>query len=214
MEYEGLRRSLVDRLVREGHIRSGKIRDAFLSVERERFVPENFRPYSYDDRPLPIGDGQTISAPSMVAIMLEESDLGEDMQVLEIGTGSGYNACLIGRLVGNGNVTSIERIDVLCERAKRNLVSCKAAVKVVCGDGTLGYAPDSPYDRIIITAAAPCFPKPLVKQLKVGGKIIAPIGDSGIMQQLMIGTKNERGDLSVESMGYCVFVPLIGKYGF
>ena len=79
MEYEGLRRSLVDRLVWEGHIRSGKIRDAFLSVERERFVPENFRPYSYDDRPLPIGDGQTISAPSMVAIMLEESDLGEEI---------------------------------------------------------------------------------------------------------------------------------------
>jgi protein-L-isoaspartate(D-aspartate) O-methyltransferase len=201
-------------LVKKDYIRSENVREAFLSVAREKFVPVDIRHYSYEDRPLPIGDGQTISAPSMVAIMLEQSDLSQGQKVLEIGTGSGYNACLIGHMVGNENIITIERIGQLCERARNNLQACEAVIKVVCGDGTLGYPPYSPYDRIIITAAAPRFPEPLIDQLRAGGKIIAPIGSRGAVQQLKIGIKNEKGELSVQSGGYCVFVPLLGEHGF
>jgi len=214
MAYEELRKELVEQLCREGYIRSTSVRNAFLSVYRENFVPEQLKGFSYDDRPLPIGEGQTISAPSMIAIMLEESDLHKGMKVLEIGTGSGYNACLLGNIVGDNNVTTIERFSDLCEAARGRLDSCNIKIEVICGDGTLGYHPNSPYDRIIITAAAPDFPTPLIEQLKVSGKIIAPIGKSGMVQRLKIGTKKDGSKLSIDSKGHCVFVPLIGEYGF
>jgi len=201
-------------LVREGYIVSENVRRAFLSVRRENFVPKELMEYSYIDRPLPIGEDQTISAPSMIAIMLEESRLEEGMKVLEIGAGSGYNACLLANIVGDGNVTTIERIGSLFTRARENLSSCNFNVDVVCGDGTLGHSEGAPYDRIIITAAAPDFPAPLVDQIKDGGKIIAPIGRRGMVQVLKIGTKGKNGTLSIESRGQCVFVPLLGKYGF
>jgi len=211
---EDLRARLVDDLERRGYISSPSVKRAFLSVWRERFVPGEMKPYSYEDRPLPIGSHQTISAPSMIAIMLEASDLHEGLRVLEIGTGSGYNACLLAHIVGNGNVTSIERIAELCETARNNLSSCGRQVSVLCKDGTLGHKEGAPYDRIIVTAASPGFPAPLVEQLSTKGKIIAPIGTSPGMQELRVGTLQGDGGLSVTSHGHCVFVPLIGKYGF
>ncbi|MBN1785403.1 MAG: protein-L-isoaspartate(D-aspartate) O-methyltransferase [Candidatus Methanofastidiosa archaeon] len=214
MDLDEGRSKLVNYLERNGFIRSPDIREAFLSVRREHFIPSDIASLSYEDTPLPIGEGQTISAPSMIAIMLEVSDLGKGMKVLEVGAGSGYNACLLAHIVGSGNVTSIERIGPLLELARSNLRNCPRDVELVLGDGTLGYEANAPYDRIIITAASPDFPSPLIGQLKVNGKIIAPIGRDRMLQRLKVGTKAEDGNLLVKSHGSCVFVPLIGKFGF
>ncbi len=218
---ERLRRRLVEKLVREGIIRSEKVKRAMLKVPRELFVPEHLCELAYEDTPLPIGFGQTISAPHMVALMLEEAELDEGMKVLEVGTGSGYNAALIAEIVAPegskrpGHVYSIERIPELAERARLNLERAGYGdrVTVIVGDGSKGYEPAAPYDRIIVTAAAPDIPEPLVKQLKPGGILLIPVG-SRYSQELLKVVKRPDGSIVVKRVTPCIFVPLVGEFGW
>jgi protein-L-isoaspartate(D-aspartate) O-methyltransferase len=203
---------MVARLVRAGDIRSASVRDAFLRVPRETFVPADLQGAAYEDTPLPIGEGQTISAPSMIAIMLEEAGLREGERVLEIGTGSGYHAALLACLVGARNVVTIERIPGLADRGRENLVRAGfGEVTVVAGDGSLGYPARAPYDCIMATAGAPRLPSAWNGQLTAEGRILAPVGDSRYAQELLIARRRADGGLDVRRGTPCAFVPLIGE---
>ncbi|WP_456472317.1 protein-L-isoaspartate O-methyltransferase [Methanocaldococcus sp.] len=204
---------LINKLINEGYIRSERVKKALLKVPREEFVPEHLKDYAYIDSPLEIGYGQTISAPHMVALMSELLDIKPGMKVLEIGTGSGYHAAVTAELVGkDGLVVSVERIPELAKKAEERLKKLGYDdVIVVVGDGSLGYKPLAPYDRIYVTAAAPKIPKSLIEQLKDGGKLLVPVGR--YMQKLMLVEK--KGDeIIVKDCGYVSFVPLIGEEGF
>ncbi|RKX49665.1 MAG: protein-L-isoaspartate O-methyltransferase [Thermotogae bacterium] len=207
---------LVGKLEREGIIKSEKVKRAFLRVPRYKFVPERYKEYAHVDEPLPIPAGQTISAPHMVAIMLELAELEEGMNVLEVGTGSGWNAALIYELVRR-DVYTIERIPELAEFAKRNLerAGYKDKVHVLIGDGTRGFPAKAPYDRIIVTAGAPKVPKPLIEQLKVGGKILIPVGSYHLWQELLEVIKISKDNkVKIKNHGGVAFVPLIGEHGW
>jgi len=213
--FEARRRDLVDDLTRSGYIRSPLVREAFLRVPRELFVPGYVRPSAYSDTPLPIGHGQTISAPSMIAIMLEEMDFRPGQKVLEIGAGSGYNAALLYEIV-RSKVYSIERIPELVGLAQANLRQAGYGdkVEVVLGDGTKGCPSKGPYDRIIVTAGAPRIPKALVEQLVVGGILGIPVGENRAFQEFVTGVKRVEGGLDTRRHGGCAFVPLIGEDGW
>ncbi|WP_297516590.1 protein-L-isoaspartate(D-aspartate) O-methyltransferase [Thermococcus sp.] len=214
MNLDELWRRTVENLVREGIIRSEAVKRAFLKYPRYLFVEEKYRKYAHLDEPLPIPAGQTISAPHMVAIMLELAELKPGMNILEIGTGSGWNATLISELVKT-DVYTVERIPELVEFARRNLERAGAKnVHVIPGDGTLGFPPKAPYDRILVTAGAPDIPKPLVEQLKPGGKLIIPVGSYHLWQDLLEVIKLEDGSIKVKNHGGVAFVPLIGEYGW
>lgn len=204
----------VENLVREGIIKSEAVKRAFLKYPRYLFVEGKYRKYAHLDEPLPIPAGQTISAPHMVAIMLELADLKPGMNVLEVGTGSGWNAALISELVKT-DVYTIERIPELVEFARRNL-ECAGVknVHVIPGDGSMGFSPKAPYDRIIVTAGAPDIPRPLVEQLKPGGKLIIPVGSYHLWQDLIEVVKLRDGSVKVKNHGGVAFVPLIGEYGW
>ncbi len=207
---------MVNFLERTGYIISEEVRDAMLKVPRHLFVPENQRPHAYEDRPLYIGMGQTISAPHMVAIMCENLDLESAHLVLEIGAGSGYHAAIMAEIIGkDGCVISIERIKELADFAQENLEKAEYSnrVKIVVGDGTLGYKKDAPYDRILVTAGSPKVPPSLTEQLKVTGKLLIPIGDR-TLQHLIKVEKVSENELREDNLGPCVFVPLIGKEGW
>ncbi|RLF91932.1 protein-L-isoaspartate O-methyltransferase [Thermococci archaeon] len=213
MERRNERIRLIERLKRYGYIRSKEVEDAMLSVKREDFVPPSVRRYAYDDTPLEIGFGQTISAPHMVAMMCEELELKKGLKILEIGAGSGYHAAVISKIIGEeGKVYSIERIAELAEFARKNLE--KAGIKnveVIEGDGSLGLPEYAPYDRILVTCSAPDIPEPLIEQLKEGGIILIPVGRtfSVLIKGIKKGKRLERKEICG-----CAFVPLIGKYGF
>jgi len=191
---------------------SERVVEAMSRVPRELFVPEELRPMAYEDRPLPIGHGQTISAPHMVAMMCDLLDLREGMKVLEVGGGCGYHAAVMAELVGpSGHVYSVERIPELVEMARRNLERARYRnVSMILGDGTLGYSEQAPYDRISVAASAPDIPEPLKEQLRPGGRMVIPVGSYS--QDLLVVTKNH--EIRVERAMGVIFVPLIGKYGF
>ncbi len=214
--YEEQRRRLVEVLVEEGALFDEYARRAMLRVPREEFLPENLRHMAYIDEPFPIGHGQTISAPSMVAIMTSHLKARPGHKVLEIGTGSGYQAAVLAEIVGDeGHVYTVERIPELADMARRNLERTGYAkrVTVIVGDGSQGYREKAPYDRIIVTASSPDIPRPLIDQLKPGGILVIPVGDR-YMQRLYIVQKDKQGSLRIEKGVYCLFVPLIGKYGW
>jgi len=213
--FDDERRRLVEQLISLGYLRTPRIIEAFRKVPRHEFIPEPLRQHAYSDQPLPIGHGQTISAPSMIAIMMETLDLRPGQKVLEIGTGSGYNAALLAEVVGErGSVVSIERIPELAEFARSNLKRTGyQRVKVAVGDGTLGYPAGAPWDRILVTACAPEIPPPLVEQLAEGGKMGLPLGRNEMMQVWTVVEKTPAG-LRREKHGGCAFVPLIGEYGW
>ncbi len=192
---------------------SDRVVEAMGKVPRELFVPDGIRHMAYEDHPLPIGEGQTISAPHMVAIMCDVLDLGEGMAVLDVGTGSGYHAAVMADLVGpEGHVYSIERVPELVVFARRNLREAGIEnVTVVEGDGSVGLPDHAPYDRINVAATAPKVPEPLKEQLKVGGKLVVPVGTC--YQELVLVIRTEEG-FELEHHGGVVFVPLIGDYGF
>ncbi|AEK73833.1 protein-L-isoaspartate O-methyltransferase [Thermococcus sp. 4557] len=204
----------VERLFRERIIRSEVVRKSFLKYPRYLFVEKRYRDYAHVDEPLPIPAGQTISAPHMVAIMLELAKLEPGMKVLEIGTGSGWNAALIAELV-KGDVYTVERIPELVEFARRNLERAGVEnVHVFLGDGTKGFPPKAPYEGIIVTAGAPKIPEPLIEQLKPGGRLIIPVGGYHLWQDLYIVTKDENGWIRKKRWGGVAFVPLIGEHGW
>lgn len=213
---EERRRSLIQLLILRGDIKSERVAIAMSRVPRELFVPEDKRELAYEDTPLPIGYGQTISAPGVVARMTELLSPQEGDKVLEVGTGSGYQAAILAELVGpSGRVITIERIKEIAEAASERLrrLGYGDRVKVIVGDGSLGYPPEAPYDKIIVTAAAPSLPPPLVLQLKEGGRMVIPIGHRYV-QSLYIVEKSPSGDVRTIRDLDVIFVPLIGVHGW
>lgn len=212
---ESQRERLVSSLEAAGVIRTAPVRKAILSVPRELFVWEGYEGLAYSDSPLPLGStGQTISAPHMVAIMLEELELEAGQTVLEVGCGSGYNAACISTIVGGrGRVVGVELNEELVVFSRRNLSRAGITnVEVQHGDGSLGFPPlsgEETYDRIVVSAAARRLPEPLSKQLKKGGVLLIPLGE-GPVQVLTKVRKDRAGRLSFSSVCDCVFVPLVG----
>ena len=200
------------RQIKQYGVSDKKVLDAISKVDRKDFVLEEYKSSAYSDMPLPVGHGATISQPYTVAFMIEVLKLEEGNRVLEVGTASGWNAALISKIVGKeGKVITIEIVPELVEFAKKNLKKFKN-VEVVKGDGSKGYEKEGPYDAIIVTAASPKIPKPLIKQLKGGGRLVIPVGsESG---QELIKVVKEKGKIKKESLGFFIFVPLKGKYGF
>ena len=185
---------------------------AMSRVPREMFLPDLLQSRAYDDTPLPIGQGQTISAPHMVAIMCTILDLQPGMNVLEVGGGSGYHAAVMAELVRpGGHVYAVERIAELAEAARSNLARAGVEnVTVIHSDGSLGLPEHSPYDRISVAATAPSIPEPLKQQLKSGGRMVLPVGRDS--QELYLVTR--KNGFSVERKMGVIFVPLIGQEGF
>lgn len=182
---------------------------AFQAVQREAFVPKSLRDHAYDDMPLPIPGGQTISQPTTVLLMTQFLEVKVGQKILEIGAGSGYQAAILAEIVGmKGKIITVEFDKTLVTFAKKNLQHYKQ-VSVIHGDGSLGYPKEAPYDRIIVTAACPSIPDQLLDQLKNKGILLAPVGDLGVQTMVRI-----RKDQEPESLGQFVFVPLQGRYGF
>ena len=212
---EELREALVDSLVRRGYVVSTAVEEAMRRVPREEFVLERLRNDAYVDTPLPIGVGQTISAPHMVAIMVEKLDLRPGQKVLEIGSGSGYHAAVVAEMVmPDGHVYTIERIGSLAQFAESNLkrTGYSDVVTVVMGDGSKGLMEQAPFDRIFVACSAPDVPTPLREQLADGGKMLVPVG--GRMYQDLMCVERKGGQFSKRNYGGCVFVPLIGEFGY
>ena len=209
MEFEAQRNRLIEELRFQGI--SQRVLAAMRRVPRHLFIPESEWKHAYADYPLPIGWGQTISAPHMVAIMCDLLDIRDGMKVLEIGAGSGYHAAVMAVLAGSGHVYAVEVIEGLAEFARRNLKKAGITnVTVITGDGSLGLPEYAPYDRINVACAAPDVPDTLTDQLNSGGKLIIPVGR--YFQELYLVTKTD--GLKKEAKGGVVFVPLVGKKGF
>lgn len=210
-QFEQKRKQLVEALRTEGF--SKPVLDAFLKVKRECFVPERFHAQAYENDVLPIGHNQTISQPSTVAHMLELLELAPGMNVLEVGSGSGYALALLSEMTGkNGSVFGIDLEPELVEQSKKNLKCNGSSVSVMSGDGSLGWKEKSPFDRILMSAATPLIPKPLFDQLTENGQVVAPVGDAGF-QKLTILKKIKGKPFKKEfEEGFFVFVPLRGKW--
>jgi protein-L-isoaspartate(D-aspartate) O-methyltransferase len=214
---------LVDNLVRERVLRSPNIIRAMKKVNRGLFLPERSVEYASIDAPLPLGKGQTVSAPHMVAIMNEALELDVGHRVLEIGAGCGWHAATIAEVVApkeasrseRGHVFTVEIVEELARLARENIMhhGFGDRVTVVHGDGSLGYTDQSPYDRVLVTAAAPDIPPPLLEQVKVGGVLVIPVGNVLLFQSLIRLRKKINGDLTRESLGGVAFVPLTGRFG-
>jgi len=208
------RMKMVDTQIRARGIRNPRVLKALEKVPRHLFVNEALRDQAYNDNPLPIDGGQTISQPYIVALMTEALELTGSEKVLEIGTGSGYQAAVLAELVDH--VFSIDRIASLAGNARRLLESLNyynIAIRV--GDGTLGWKDEGPFDAIMVTAGAPNIPKTLVEQIAVGGRLVVPVG--GRHSQLLIKLtrlSESVNDVKKEDLGGCRFVDLIGEYGW
>jgi protein-L-isoaspartate(D-aspartate) O-methyltransferase len=211
------REELVEKLLNHGYIKTDKVKNAMLKVPREEFMPPENKPYAYVDQPLPIGEGQTISAPHMVAMICEKLALKEGMKVLEIGTGFGYNAAVVAEILKEkGHLYSMERLNSLAEIAKENLkrTGYGENVTVIHRDGTLGYPEEAPYDRIYATASAPKVPEPLKEQLKIGGKLLTPVGSKSYFQDLVCILRVGEDKFKKGTLGGVAFVPMIGEHGW
>lgn len=203
---------MVARLREHYGIRDPRVLEAMRTVPRHFFVPEALQSRAYGDHALPISANQTISQPFIVAKMTELLELDGNSRVLEIGAGSGYQTAVLSRIAAQ--VYSIERIGDLAREAQsriRQLEIYNATVK--CFDGTLGWAANAPYDAILVAAGGPTIPEPLITQLKIGGRLIVPVGESRECQRLIRVIKTEQGR-KAEDHGGCAFVPLIGQHGW
>ncbi len=211
MSYGEARKKMVqEQLVSRG-IKDPRVLAAMAKVPRHPFVVEELQGWAYDDIPLPIGEGQTISQPYMVALMVEVLGLKGKERVLEIGTGSGYAAAVLAELCGQ--VFSMERVEDLAIRARAVLANLGYRnVSVQVGDGTLGWEEHAPYDAVVISAGAPCIPGPLIRQLKLDGSLVLPMGEEEL--QILVRIRKERGGLREEYLGGCRFVKLLGTYGW
>jgi protein-L-isoaspartate(D-aspartate) O-methyltransferase len=192
-------------------VKDERVLSAMREIPRHLFVPASYQGAAYNDSPLPIGKGQTISQPYIVAVMTELLMVQPDDRVLEIGSGSGYQAAILGKLAKS--VITIERIVEVAEMARANLTRIGITnVTVVTGNGTIGHPGNAPYDAILITAATPSIPPPLIDQMAEGGRLVAPVG-SRDLQELVRLTRKE-GRTVRELFGGVVFVPLLGEYGW
>lgn len=215
VDFASARIGLVDHLRRRGYLTKPEVASAMAKVPREEFVPRGLRDEAYIDTPLPIGSGQTISAPHMVAMMAEALDLRPGQKVLEVGCGSGYHAAVVAELVSpGGHVFSVERLKELADFARDNLerTGYSDRVTVVLSDGSAGLADEAPFDRIFVACGAPSLPEPLKSQMKDGGLMLVPVG--GRMYQDLVKVERRGRSYSTINLGGCVFVPLIGEHGY
>ncbi len=213
-DFAELRRRMAEDIRHMG-VTDARVLSAMARVPRHRFVPEAQVAFAYADGPLPIGDGQTISQPYMVAAMTEALRLKGTERVLEVGTGSGYQCAVLAELARE--VVTVERIAELSERAGAVLADLgyTNVIRVV-GDGTLGAPPNAPYDAILVTAGAPAAPEPLLAQLADGGRLVIPEGGRGIqtLVRYTVRYTREGRNLRTEPLMQCMFVPLIGSHGW
>jgi protein-L-isoaspartate(D-aspartate) O-methyltransferase len=206
-----LRDEMIERQLKARGITDEATLKAFRKIPREVFVPNIDKPSAYGDYPLPIGSGQTISQPYIVALMTESLSLNKQDKVLEVGTGSGYQAAILADICSK--VYGVERFSHFAARALDTLKKLNITnVRIKTGDGTLGWPKHAPYDKIIVTAAAPEIPESLTNQLKEQGIMVIPVG-SRWSQNLLKVTK-KKAKIKKESICPCVFVPLVGKYGW
>ncbi|MBU2514365.1 protein-L-isoaspartate(D-aspartate) O-methyltransferase [bacterium] len=242
-EFNHIKQKLLEYYVTMNYANSQLCINAFERVARSMFVPNGQRPHTYNDNPLPIGHGQTISAPHMAFMECDALDIVPGDKVLEIGSGSGYHACISAEMCApstvkppewkpltryydesiyedfsgkTGEVITVERIEPLVEYARTNIEKAGYSdrVKVIHGDGTIGYQHEAPYDKILVTAAGPEVPDSLKQQLKIDGKLIIPVGSKNFYQELVLIVRVSENKWSRQNIGGVVFVPLIGKYGF
>lgn len=208
--YEKERQDLIDKLAKKG-ISDIQVLKAMREVERHLFVPQALISHAYKDVALPIGYGQTISQPYTVAYMTQLLKVKPNLKVLEIGTGSGYQAAILFKM--GANVFSIERQFEIYDRTRKLLDELQIRVNTKYGDGTIGWQEYSPFDRIIVTAGSPTIPESLKKQLSVGGRMVIPVGDR-YTQKLKVVSKTAEDKFDVVDIPEFVFVPLIGKEGW
>lgn len=211
MDERALREQMVTTQIAARGVRDARVLQAMRDVPRHEFVPEPLRSEAYEDRPLPIGEGQAISQPYMVAVMTETLAPGETERVLEVGTGSGYQTAVLSRLARE--VISIERHASLATEAIARFEALGLTnIRVVVGDGTEGWPLGAPYRRILVTAGAPAVPETLKAQLADGGRLVIPVGGGGHQRVTIV---DRHGDEYVQTEGEgCVFVPLVGRHGW
>ncbi len=202
------RKNMVETQIKARGIKDPRVLNALLKVKRHLFLPQEMAPYAYQDNPLPIGEGQTISQPYIVALMTELARLTPESKVLEIGTGSGYQAAILAEIAKE--VYTIEIIERLANNSEKLLRDLGYRnIKAICADGYKGWPEFAPFDAILVTAAAPKIPMELIKQLKPGGRMVIPLGD--FYQELYVLTKNVDGSFSQEQIIPVRFVPLVNK---
>ena len=211
--YRIQREQMVARQIKGRGINDESVLEAMRTVPREAFVMENYQKFAYDDTPLPIPGGQTISQPYVVALMIRALRLEPENRVLEIGTGSGYAAALLGQIVAE--VHTVERLKQLVDFAQENLSQMRYNNVIVHhGDGTLGWPDDAPYDAIVVAAGGPEVPLTLKEQLVIGGRLVMPVGSSERRQNLICLTREGEIDYRRINLGAVAFVPLIGEEGW
>lgn len=207
----GQRRRLIEELKQKGIV-STRVLEAMSAVPRQLFFPKDFEQYVYRDAAFPIGEGQTISQPFTVAFQSQLLELPVGSKVLEIGTGSGYQAAVLSAM--GFKVFSVEVIKSLLLEATKVLKNIDSEIKLFLGDGTLGLPNEAPFDGILVTAGAPDVPETYIKQLQIGGKIIIPVGGQKEKQQMMRVTRISNSETQTEIFGGFRFVPLVGKNGW
>ncbi len=212
-DYTSLRHDMVEQFIAARGVRSAAVLDAMRNVPREAFLPENLREFAYEDSPLPIAEGQTISQPYIVAYMIDALALEGGERVLEIGAGSGYAAAVLSQIAGE--VYTVERIGQLAEKAASLLVELGYDnVHVLHGDGTLGWKEHVPYDAIVVTAGGPDVPESLKQQLEIGGRLVIPVGSDPRIQELVRVTRLSEEKFKSEDIADVRFVPLVGEEGW
>ncbi len=211
MDFEKARKEMIEFQIKARGINSPAVINAMEKVPRHLFVPDDSQIYAYEDHPIGIGYGQTISQPYMVALMTELLDLKPTDKVLEIGTGSGYQTAILAEIAEK--VISIERLKELATSAQERLEKLGYKnVTVICGDGSLGYEKEAPYDAILVTAGSPDVPDTLKKQLKDSGRLVIPVGSTSLQFLLKIIRNGDK--YITEKHTSCIFVPLIGEKGW
>ncbi|HEX5378745.1 MAG TPA: protein-L-isoaspartate(D-aspartate) O-methyltransferase, partial [Phenylobacterium sp.] len=207
------RATMVQRQLAGRGIASAKVLEAMGLVPREAFVPERLQEFAYEDSPLPIDEGQTISQPYIVALMIEAAQLRAGDRVLEVGAGSGYAAAVISRIAGR--VFAIERHERLADAARKRLARLGFDnVELLAGDGTHGWPEAAPFDAILVAAGGPAVPQPLKEQLEIGGRLVIPVGDKQGQQRLVKVVRTSATHFEEEDLGGVTFVPLIGAHGW